>query len=475
MPIPLDYLREHTSDIEHRFVELLRIPSVSTDPAREPDVARSAQWAKDHLESSGLEVRVIQTDGLPVVLAKSNAQQVADQDAPRVLFYGHLDVQPADPLEAWASPPFEPAVSEGVITARGASDDKAGVLSFLEALRAYHETQTPLPGPITVLLECEEEIGSPSLPAFLTHHRDELAAEVVVICDTTMWDATPGQSPRVAITTSLRGLVYLEVTLHGPTRDLHSGVYGGAIANPATQLTRVLGKLIDDDQRVTVPGFYDQVAPPPTHGWEHLNFDDEAFCQDVGLPPFGTTVPQVSPRDAVTSTQASETLVRRWALPALDINGLLAGYTQPGAKTVIPTHAHAKVSVRLAPGMEPDRTQRLLIEWLERQEVGGCRWDIKPHHTAHPVQVDEDSPWIAAAVEGITNGAGHAPLLVAEGATIPVVADFKQNLGIDSLLIGFGLNSDNIHSPNEHIALERLHLGCQTLVSVLAALAQVRR
>lgn len=473
MTAPEFVLDRDAEHILHRFRDLLSIPSVSTSREHRGDVDRAASWAVDHLSMSGLEAEVRQTAGLPVVLAKSKPQAVADPDAPVVLFYGHLDVQPADPVELWTSPPFEPTLRDGKIFARGASDDKAGVLSFLETLRAYHESKTPLPGPIVVLLECEEEIGSPSLPAFLKEHRDELAADVAVVCDTTMWDSTPGEAPRVAITTSLRGLLYLDLELQGPTRDLHSGVYGGSIANPATQLTRVLGSLITDDQVIAIPGFYDQVAPPPPHGWAHLDFDAEAFCRDVGLPPFGAALDAVPLERSGASNQVDETLIRRWALPALDVNGLHAGYTGEGAKTVIPSVARAKVSVRLAPGMDPEHTQQLLVDWLESRDVGGCTWKITKHTSAHPGMVSEDSPWVQAAVKGIAQGAGHEPVLVAEGATIPVVADFAEHLNIDTLLIGFGLNSDNIHSPNEHIAIDRLHLGSRALTALLVTLARV--
>ncbi|MEM6551842.1 MAG: M20/M25/M40 family metallo-hydrolase [Planctomycetota bacterium] len=466
-----DHLTATRPDVEQRFTELLAIPSVSTDPQHAPDLAAACRFAADHLTASGLTATIHETEGHPLVLAHSTPDQVANPQAPTVLFYGHLDVQPAALSDGWSNDPFNPTLLDGKVYARGASDDKAGVLSFLEALRAYHDTNTPLPGPVTVLLECEEEIGSPSLPAFLEQHQSELTADIVVICDTTMWDypikPTDGEAfrgisrpPDIAITTALRGLAYFDLVLQGPDRDLHSGVYGGALANPANALTRILGQLHDNQHRIAIPGFYDDVLPAPDHGWQHLNFDADAFTQEVGLPPSGEA--------------DLPTLVRRWARPSCDINGLSSGFQGPGAKTVIASTANAKVSFRLAPGQDPHRIETLFRDWLNTHDLHGCTLTVTTHGLAYPVNTPTDSPYLQPAIDAARDTTGRPAVLVQEGASIPVVADFKRILGIDSLLIGFGLNSDNIHAPDEHIDLDRLHLGTATLVRLLehtAALA----
>ncbi|MEM6393162.1 MAG: M20/M25/M40 family metallo-hydrolase [Planctomycetota bacterium] len=462
-----DHLTATRPDVEQRFVELLAIPSVSTEAAHEVDLAAACRFAVDHLTASGLTATIHETDGHPLVLAHSTPDQTKNPDASTVLFYGHLDVQPASLNDGWTADPFTPTRRDNRVFARGASDDKAGVLSFLEALRAYQDTGTPLPCSVTILLECEEEIGSPSLPAFLEAHRDELAADVVVICDTTMWDypilpdtkTNSQQPPDIAITTALRGLAYFDLVLQGPDRDLHSGVYGGALANPANVLTRILGQLHDDDLRIAIPDFYNDVLPAPDHGWQHLNFDADAFTQDVGLPPSGeANLP---------------TLVRRWARPSCDINGLNAGFQGAGAKTVIPSTANAKVSFRLAPGQDPDRIETLFRDWLNTFDLHGCRLTVTTHGLAHPVSTPTDSPHVQAAIDAARDTTGRPAVLVQEGASIPVVADFQQTLGVDSVLIGFGLNSDNIHAPDEHIDLDRLHLGTATLTALLQHLAAV--
>jgi acetylornithine deacetylase/succinyl-diaminopimelate desuccinylase-like protein len=470
----LDADRDHALQ---RMVQLLSIPSVSTDPAYETQVHEAAAWIASYCEVLGMSVRVTQPTGPdgkrghPVVLAKSMPQRVAEGATKRVLFYGHYDVQPPDPVEKWSSPPFEPTVKDApheagrAVFARGASDDKGQVLTFLEALRAYRETDTPLPCHVTVLIEGEEECGSVSLPAFLDQHAEQLEADeqtVCVVSDTSMWDA-PGTKTGYlpAITYALRGLVYFDVKLHGPSRDLHSGVYGGTLANPATQLTRVLGKLINDDNQITIPGFYDDVLPVTAEendAWQKLGFNEHDFTGKVGSVPFGE--------------KDFSTLQRRWVRPACDINGLYGGDMGEGAKTVIPTFAGAKVSFRIPADMNPRKVERQFTDWLHQHDTGGGRWQITNHGHADPVATPTDSPWVVAASKAIEEVAGRPPALVREGATIPVVADFKTKLGIDTLLIGFGLNSDNIHSPDEHVGLDRFALGCRTHAALLHHLAQ---
>jgi acetylornithine deacetylase/succinyl-diaminopimelate desuccinylase-like protein len=441
-----------------RLCDLLKIPSVSTDPAYAAHVAEAAQWVADHLKASGLTADVCRTDGHPVVLARTTDDDVEDPDAPRVLFYGHYDVQPPDPLEKWTTGPFEPTVRDGAIYARGASDDKGQVACFLEALRAYHDAGRKLPCHVTVMIEGEEECGSVGLPGFLEKYQEQLAADIVVVSDTTMWNAdTP------AITYAMRGLIYFDLKLHGPGRDLHSGVYGGTLANPATILPRVLARLLDDDNHVTIPGFYDDVAPlesEEAERWAKLGFKDEDFLGAVGAEPFGEA--------------GYATLERRWARPSCDVNGLYGGYMGEGAKTVIPSFAGAKVSFRIPANMDPVKTAELFTNWLQSQDTGGCRWQITQHGKAYPVAVAIDSPYIAAAGRAIEQAKGRPPVLVRDGATIPIIADFKQRLGLDTLLIGFGLNDDNIHSPNERFGLDRFKLGCHTHALLLEQMADIK-
>ena len=465
-----DHLAADHDHAVARLSKLLSIPSVSTDPAYTKHVHAGAHWVANFCEEMGMSVEVMQPtsgdgkQGHPVVVAKSMPKMVEEGAQNRVLFYGHYDVQPPDPVDLWTSPPFEPTVRDGNLYARGASDDKGQVMCFLEAVKAYRDTGTKLPCHVTILIEGEEECGSVTLPAFLEKHSALLEADertVCVVSDTSMWDAPDSDAGYIpAITYALRGLVYFDVKLHGPSRDLHSGVYGGTLANPATQLVRVLGKLLNDDHQVTIPGFYDDVLPLTNQerdAWQQLGFDEHDFTGKVGSVPFGE--------------KDFSTLERRWVRPSCDINGMYGGYMGEGAKTVIPTFAGAKVSFRIPANMAPEKVGQQFTDWLHQHDTGGCRWEISNHGGAHPVATPTDSPWVVAACKAIEQTAGQPPALVREGATIPVIADFKNQLGIDTLLIGFGLNADNIHSPDEYFGLDRFLLGCQTHAALLHQIA----
>ena len=456
-------LNHLTKDHEHaveRMCELLSIPSVSTDPAYAGDVNKAASWIASDLEALGFDTDVVSAGGHPVIVARTTNRLVENADAPRVLFYGHYDVQPPDPLNLWTNPPFEPTIRDGRVYARGACDDKGQVMCFIEAVRAYLATDRKLPCHVTLLIEGEEECGSVSLPNVLDQHADLLKADLCVISDTSMWEAVGSDgkpAARPAITYALRGLVYFDLKLFGPSRDLHSGVYGGTLANPATLLARVLGRLMDDDNRVTIPGFYDDVAastPEEREQWQTLGFDETQYLGDVGAKPFGE--------------KGYSTLERRWERPSCDVNGLYGGYMGEGAKTVIPAFAGAKVSFRIPAHMDPHKVAQSFEAWIKQQDVGDCRWQITRHGEAFPVATPTDSPWVAAASRAIESVAGQPPALIREGATIPVVADFKTKLGLDTLLIGFGLNSDAIHSPDEHFALDRFLLGAKCHAALLA-------
>jgi len=466
MPTDLDAALAHLdadqSNAVDRLSALLAIPSVSTDPAFAGHVNDAAGWVASYVEEVGLAVNTVSADGgHPVVIAKTTDAHGADPAAPRVLFDGHYDVQPPDPLDGWTTPPFEPTVRDGKLYARGACDDKGQVMCFLEAMRSYHATGQKLPCHVTLLIEGEEECGSVTLPRVLEERADDLKADICVVSDTGMWEGKDGATP--AITYALRGLVYFDLKLHGPSRDLHSGLYGGVLANPMNLLARVLGKLMDDDNVVQIPGFYDDVADVPADEaakWEQLGFDEAQYLGDVGAKPFGE--------------KGYTTLQRRWARPSCDINGLYGGYMGEGAKTVIPSFAGAKVSFRIPADMDPRKLSKQFTDWVEGQDVGNCRWELTNHGVADPVAVPADSDWVQTASAAIQQVVGRPPALTREGATIPVIADLKDRLGLDSLLIGFGLNSDAIHSPDEHFALDRFYLGCRCHAALLAQAGEKR-
>ena len=443
-----------------RMRRWLAIPSVSTDPAFKTGINDAAQWVTQALRDIGLDTTLHETDGHPIVLAHSRETDLpSPNNSPRVLFYGHYDVQPPDPLEDWMTGPFEPTIRDGAVYARGASDDKGQVCCFLEALRAWKRATGRFPVPVTVLIEGEEECGSVQLPGFIERHHQNLQADVAVISDTKMWENPAG--PVVAITYGLRGLLYFDIQLHHADYDLHSGMYGGIQANPANELVAVLGRLFDDGHRVTIPGFYDDVLPlqdAERAQWEQLGFDETTFFKAIGV-------------DQPHGEAGYTTLERRWARPSCDVNGLYGGYGGEGAKTIIPSFAGAKVSFRLAPNQDPQKIADAFKQWLTAHNVHGCRWRITELGQADPVVVSSDSPFVEAARRAVRAGAGHEAVLLRDGATIPVVADFKKTLGIDSLLIGFGLSDDRIHAPNEKFDLDCFTLGCRTHAALLGELA----
>ncbi|MHB1157588.1 MAG: dipeptidase [Phycisphaerales bacterium] len=450
----LNRLNEQRQAGIDRLCDWLRIPSVSTDPAFAPDVRRAAQWAADRLAECGLSVQIVPTKGHPVVMAHATPRQSESSSAalgssrtPKVLFYGHYDVQPPDPIDHWTTGPFDPTIRDGAIYARGADDDKGQVSTFLESLRAWHDVAGQIPVNLTVILEGEEECGSANLVPFLEAHKDQLAADVAIVSDTAMWGDADPILP--AITYGLRGLVYFDIQLHGPSRDLHSGVYGGTVPNPATELAIVLGQLFDQNHRINIPGFYDDVAPITADEkaqWAALNFDEQKMAHSVGLTQ-------------LLGEAGFSTLERRWSRPCCDINGLYGGYMGQGAKTVIPSFAGAKVSFRIPPNMNPRKVDEQFRKFLTDHTPPGCTWKIEQHGGAHPVLIPTDSPYVQAAQRAIAAASGVEPVLMREGATIPVISDFKRILGINTVMMGFGRHDDAIHSPNEHFRLDCFDLG----------------
>lgn len=443
-----------------RLQDLLRIPSVGVDPVHAEDTRRCAAWLAEQLLTMGMEASVRPTTGMPMVVAHDRS---APSDAPHLLYYGHYDVQPADPLDLWTSPPFDPVIVDGPrgprLVARGAVDDKGQVMTFLEALRAWKEVHGSLPVRVTVFLEGEEESSSKSLEPFLEANRDELRADVCLISDTGMLDVD-----KPAITYMLRGMVYMEVTLTGPSHDLHSGMYGGAVTNPLNALCRILAGLHDDQGRVQVPGFYDdvrEVAPEEAKAWREIGFDERTFLKDVGLDE--------------SQGEAGRTVLERiWARPTCDLNGIWGGYTGEGGKTVIASKASAKLSCRLVPDQDPKKVVEGLKRFFHERLPEGCGLDITEMGAAPAIRVPTDSPYLDAAKAAATTVFGRPPVLIGCGGSIPVVAALKRQLGLDTLLVGFGLDDDRVHSPNEKFELVCYRRGIETHAAILAEMAKVR-
>jgi acetylornithine deacetylase/succinyl-diaminopimelate desuccinylase-like protein len=443
-----------------RWAEFLRIPSVSTDPAYNDRTREAAEWAAAQLRDIGFDASVRPTDGHPMVVAHHPGP---DASAPRVLYYGHYDVQPPDPVAEWDTGPFTPTIVDGPrgrrMVARGAVDDKGQVMTFIEALRAWKTVHGSLPVAATVFLEGEEECGSPSLIPFLTANKAELAADVCVVSDTGTWDLdTP------AITTRLRGLLYTELTVRGPSHDLHSGIYGGAAPNPLNALTRVLGGLHDDEGRVNIPGFYDAVEeldPAVRESWAALGADERAFLESIGVQAAGG------------ETERS-ILEKVWARPTCDINGAIGGYTGAGAKTVIPAQASAKISFRLVPEQDPDRIGELFRRFVAARMPSGAQWQLDVHKGAPAFRVPTESPYLAAAADALETVYHKRPVLIGSGGSIPVVEQFKRVLGMDTLLMGFGLDDDRMHSPNEKFELTCFERGMKSHAALLARLGAMR-
>ena len=443
-----------------RLFALLRMPSISANPAHRADCRATAECLKADLESLGFTAALHDTPGQPVLLA-SHPGPALRADAPHVLFYGHYDVQPADPLELWESPPFEPVLRDGPhgprISARGAVDDKGQLSMWLEAFRAWHAVTGTLPLRVTVLIEGEEEIGSPNLEAFLAAHRATLAADLAVVSDTNMWTI---DAP--AITTRLRGMVYAQIDLTCPSRDLHSGLYGGSALNPINVLTHILGGLHDAQGRVTLPGFYDgvrAVEAAQRAEWAGLGFNEAEFLGAIGL-----TQP--------AGEQGISALERLWARPTADINGIWGGYTGPGSKTVIASHAHAKVSFRLVPDQDPLAVAAALRCHVAASLPPGAHAEVQVFSTSPGIEVPADRPFIAAARAALAAEYGRPAVLIGSGGSIPVVESLRRLLGVDTLLMGFGLDDDQVHSPNEKFELRCFRQGARAHARLLAELAR---
>ncbi|MFD9900697.1 M20/M25/M40 family metallo-hydrolase [Mesorhizobium sp. NPDC059025] len=454
----LDRLDKNLDQSLDRLFDLLKIKSISTDPAFSADCRKAAEWLVADLKSIGFDASVRDTPGHPMVVAHHEGPA----NAPHVLFYGHYDVQPVDPLNLWHDDPFAPAMKEiepgrKVITGRGSADDKGQLMTFVEACRAWKAEHGALPCRITILFEGEEESGSPSLKPFLDANAKELKADFALVCDTGMWDR---ETP--AISTALRGLVGEEITIRAANRDLHSGEFGGAAANPIRILARILADIHDETGRVTIPGFYDGVEETPSQvlkSWEALGETAETF-----LGPIGLSVP--------AGEKGRSVLELVWARPTAEFNGIIGGYTGKGFKTVIAAEASAKVSFRLVHKQDPDKIRAAFRKFVEDRLPADCSVEFHPHGGSPAIQLSYDSPFLTKAKNALSDEWPKPAVMIAMGGSIPIVGDFQNFLGMESLLVGYGLSDDRIHSPNEKYDLSSFHKGQRSWARILDALTR---
>ena len=441
-------IKKYVADNKQRFLDelfdLLRFPSVSADPAYKNEVLKTADFVAQKLRDAGADnVEVCPTAGYPIVYG----EKIVDSSKPTVLVYGHYDVQPADPLELWHTPPFEPTIRDEKIYARGACDDKGQFYMHVKAFELMIQTNT-LPCNIKFMIEGEEEVGSNNLGIFVQLNKERLKSDVVLISDTAMISM---ENP--SLETGLRGLSYVEVEVTGPNRDLHSGVYGGAVANPATILAKLIASLHDENNHITIPGFYDDVVELSAAEREALNkapFDIEDYITDLGV-------------EEVWGEKGYTTLERTGTRPTLEVNGIWGGYIGEGAKTVLPSKASAKISMRLVPNQNSDKITKLFQNHFEKIAPKSVKVKVTPHHGGEPVVTPTDSVAFRAAQKAIAESFGKEPIPTRGGGSIPIVALFEKELGIKTVLMGFGLDSDNLHSPNEKYDIANYYKGIETI------------
>jgi acetylornithine deacetylase/succinyl-diaminopimelate desuccinylase-like protein len=437
----IDFINVHRDRYLDELKALLAIPSISALPQHAADVKRCAEWCADEMRRIGLQnVRLIDTPGNPVVYG----DWLGASGAPTILFYGHYDVQPVDPLDLWESPPFEATIRDGEIYARGSADDKGQVFMHFKAVEAHLKQNGRLPVNIKFILEGEEEVGSANLDDFVRAHKRELGADVVVISDSPMFDrGIP------SICYGLRGLVYFQIDLRGSSTDLHSGSFGGAVANPAFVLAQILAQMKDRGGRIKIPGFYDAVVPlrqEERDAWAKLPFNEKKYKKDFGIP-------------RLLGESGYTTLERTWARPTFEINGLLSGFTGEGAKTVLPAVAMAKVSMRLVPNQDPNAIAGLFETYVKKLAPKTVELKLTRMHGGKPWMTAFDNPFVQAAGRAIERGFGKTPVFTREGGSIPVVSTFQEELGLPSVLFGVGLPDENAHAPNEKLDVSNFHNG----------------
>lgn len=438
----LRYLRENHARSVQELIDYVRIPSVSAQPQHKPDMQRSAEWIAGKAQEAGLAAEIIPTKGHPIVLARTPRRK----GKPHFLVYGHYDVQPAEPFELWKSPPFEPRLEGKFLYGRGASDNKGQHLAHLRAIEAYLKTGTDLPCDISFLIEGEEEVGSKNLPEFLKSQRTELDVDGVVISDT----GIPSVK-QPAVTYSLRGIVAIEIIVHGPSRDLHSGLFGGSVENPAMALSQMLARVRDKNGKITIPGFYDDVRPLSAKERKEiakLKFDARTYAKFLG-------VPKLSGEKGFTPNE------QRSARPTFEINGLTSGYQGEGSKTIVPSWARAKITCRLVANQRPEKIRKAVEAFFKKICPPTVSLEMKSGHGGDPYMMDPDNPAVEAARTALRASFKADPILLREGGSIPIVNDFKRILGVDTLMIGLALPEDNAHSPNERFSLECFEKGMQ--------------
>jgi len=449
-----EHLRQHALERVTELQRFLQIPSVSADSRHKPDMLQAAEFVRDQLQAAGCTAEIIPTAGHPLVYG----EWCHSPKAPTALVYGHYDVQPADPVADWISPPFGAEIRDGKIYARGATDDKGQLFTHVKSVASWLNSVGSLPVNVKFLIEGEEEVGSSNLETFLADNQARCRCDVAVISDTAQYG--PGQP---AITYGLRGIISCEVTVQGPKQDLHSGVFGGAIANPVNVLARLIASLHDDSGRIQIPGFYDSVRPLTTEerqAFAALPFDEHAFLSELGV-------------NQAAGEAGFTTLERRWARPTCDVNGIFGGYQGEGPKTIIPAQATAKITCRLVADQNPEQVSQALEAWLRSQCPSTVRLTVQIGHGCPAMVCDLNSPYLQAARQAVEHAFGKAPVLIREGGSIPVVSTFKQILGVDTLLLGWGQNTDNLHSPNEHFSLEDFHRGTFASAALWQALGQL--
>lgn len=447
------YLEKNRDRFLAELFDFLRIPSVSARSEHRADTRAAAEWLADRMREIGLSTEIHDTPGHPIVTGE---WRDAGPDAPTLLIYGHYDVQPAEPLELWTTPPFDPVVRDGRIHARGSVDDKGQLYLHVKALEAHLRVHGRLPINVVVVAEGEEEVGSANLMPFVEHWKKRLAADAVVISDSSM--LAPGLP---TIGASLRGLAYFEVHVRGPSADLHSGSYGGAVMNPATALARIIASFHDDDLHIAIPGFYDDVRVAPEYREQigGLPFDENDFLSETGVPE-------------LAGETGFGTLERLWIRPTCEVNGLLSGYTGEGSKTVLPAHAMAKVSCRLVPDQDPAKIAKLFTRHVREVAPKSVQVEVRELHGGLPWRARLEGPLVAAGARALEAAWGRAPVFAGEGGSIPIVPEFERVLGAPALLMGFGLPGSNAHAPDEWMSVECFERGMIAAALLLDGLAQ---
>lgn len=434
------YLENNQQSHLDQLLELLRIASISTDSSKQSELRQAAHWVESKLAGCGLEAELIEGDGPPLVFAQSKPVP----GRPVVLVYGHYDVQPVDPLDLWSSPPFEPVVRDGNIYARGATDDKGQMLTHILGLSAWRQCGQTLPIQVKFLIEGQEECGSQVLGSKLDEIASKIQADAIVISDSSQY--APGQP---AITYGLRGIAYYEIRVYGPKADMHSGAFGGAIANPCFALAQILTAMKSSEGRILLPGFYDsvlEIQESEREAWRSLHFSDVEFAKQMGV-------------DALDGEKGFTTLERRWGRPTMEVHGLFGGYQGEGGKTIIPAWAGAKISFRLVPNQEPSDVTRQLQQFLSENTPTGVRVELIDLHGGRGVMANPNSSFMRGAMIAVEEAFGTKPVLIREGGSIPIVAKMVESTGADVLLLGWGLDDDGAHSPNEKFSVQDFHRG----------------